>query len=190
MSKITLVEAAKGATTPMDAYSADQLDHTYLVNVLYDGVQLVDKDGKPVQVKAYIGVKGDANLDNRVDAGDATSVLVYYTALSTGMTTDEVLLGAINSTIVENPELDELAAFLADVDKDVYSEGNWNTKKDGRKVMNDDATTILVFYTNMSTDETNRYVGWNKSLSSREENMKNSLTAEEVAKVLAQGGSN
>ena len=191
MSKITFSDSVNGSDVPMDTYREDQVDHTYTINVLYEGKPLLDKDGNAISFKVFIGVKGDANLDNKVDAGDATNVLVYYSALSTGGDPEKTILAGESCEAVKaNPELDNLAAFLADVDLDVYSEGNWNTKKSGRKLLADDATTILVFYSTMSTGETNRYKGWNSSLAGREENMNNSLTAAEVAKALAQGGKN
>ena len=57
--------------------------------------------------------------------------------------------------------LDQLGAFLADVDKDVYNEDNWKTTKTGRQIMADDASFILAYYSIVSTGEDDLQKAWN-----------------------------
>ena len=151
-------------------------NYRYLVNVYYDGNQLFYADGTPVTFYAYIGVKGDANLDTQVLSTDASAVLKYYAQVSTGKSQDEVLLGGENKLIVANPELDQLAAFLADVDKDVYDEENWRTVKHDREIVSTDASAILKFYSiNSTTTNPDKNAVWNEALPGREEKMKTIL---------------
>ena len=59
------------------------------------------------QVKAYIGVKGDANLDGTADAKDAAAVLIYAAAIGAGQ---DAPLYSDSDAASEN-----LAFFLAEV---------------------------------------------------------------------------
>ncbi|SHM83568.1 hypothetical protein SAMN04487860_11721, partial [Ruminococcus flavefaciens] len=159
-------------------------DFKYDVPVYYGDMQLVDKDGKPLTVPAYIGVKGDASLDLLVDSVDASAVLRYYAAISTnGRDVYDVVLQATASGLkVDSPtaELDELAAFLADVNTNEWSAENWQTKKDGKLVSDDtklaengrridsnDASKILAYYAKRSSsnyDNVSNYDIWNEVL--------------------------
>ena len=175
----SLVELkAKGsdAETPNDAYTVDQNDFTYVLTVYYNGAPLTFEDGTPVEVKAYIGVKGDTNFDNQVDSTDATNVLSYYANLSTGGKPENTILAQdAKETMIyafTGLELDDLAAFLGDVDLDVYSEDNWKMRKADRTIDATDASAILAFYADMMTGVTDRNAGWNHAVSGREEQMR------------------
>ena len=130
--------------------------------------------GKPVTFTAYIGVKGDSDLNNKVDSSDATNVLSYYATLATTDLTkvspDDIrITPAANKFVNANPELDQLCAFLADVDRDVYDEANWKTRKAdtaNRKIDSSDASWILAFYSIKSTAsaDTKDHTIWNMVL--------------------------
>ena len=108
---------------------------------------------KPMTVTAYIGVKGDADLNNTVDANDASNILTYYAQKQTGVA-NPVLYSA------EDENLEQLACFLADTDKDVYSEGNWNTDKANRNIDANDASNILTFYSYVQTGSSDAKNNW------------------------------
>ena len=174
-SLISFKEQVSGKDTPNDAYREEQTNFTYIVDVLYDGKPLEDKDGKPITFKAYIGVKGDSNLDNKADAKDASNALAFYAKASTmaeGESTDSIRLNPdANEIINNNPDLDldQFGAFLVDVDMDVYDADNWKTKKSGRVIDAKDASWILKYYSMMSTGETDRQKAWNETVLGREE---------------------
>jgi hypothetical protein len=149
-------------------------DFKYDVPVYYGDMALTDKDGNALTVTAYIGVKGDANLDNMVDAVDASSVLRYYASVSTNDRTvyDVVLQSTKVGLTVSGPadEFDELAAFLADVTENEWGEYNWKTKKDGRLIDSNDASKILSFYAKSSSSDyadVSSYDIWNEVLGSK-----------------------
>lgn len=154
----------------MEAYREEQTNFTYIVDVLYDGQPLVDADGKPMTFKAYIGVKGDSNLDNKADAKDASNALAFYSKASVmqeGESSDNIRLNPdANDIINNNPDLDldQFGAFLVDVDQDVYDLDNWKTKKSGRVIDAKDASAILAFYSKMSTSATDAQETWNEVL--------------------------
>ncbi len=115
------------------------------------GDKIVDMDGKPVTATVYIGVKGDANLDMVCDAVDASIVLAWYAKGQTGQITDETTFApASNLLVKDNPELDNLAAFLADVDNE-GDENNHIFTKTERSLNSTDASKILVYYSKVQT---------------------------------------
>ncbi len=168
--KLVLKDEKKEKTSPHDVYDEDQKDFTYNIKVYYDGKPLIMKDGTQAGFKAFIGVKGDADLNNIADSVDASAVLNYYAQISTGGKPEETnILKEASSVKDYDPE--ELAAFLADVDKDVYSEENHIAKKSERQIDSADASSILAYYSIMSTGETDREKGWNAAVAGREEGM-------------------
>lgn len=147
--------------TPQKVYSEDRLNFTYDkdVQVYYMGkdnegndknIALVDKDGNPLYITAYIGLKGDITLDNIVNGSDATYALQYYTVLNSGTgTLDPRTVIATANPLVTNGDdnLDHLAVFLADVTENEYGEDNWMLRKQDRLFNGTDATLILQYYT-------------------------------------------
>ena len=154
-SKVTFADTVNGGGTPMEAYRASETDFTYELNVFYNGEPLCYEDGKQVVATAYIGVKGDSDLSNVVDASDASNALAFYAKVMTGGVKAETPVGpeSANEVFVTNPELQELAAFLVDVDKDCYSKGNWAlTRADEDRIIDaSDASSVLKFYANVMT---------------------------------------
>ncbi len=174
-SQISFKEQVSGKDNPAEAYREEQTNFTYIVDVYYGGEKLMDKDGNAVTFKAYIGVKGDSNLDNMADAKDASNALAYYAKVSTleeGGDVNAVRLNPdANKIINDNPDLDldQFGAFLVDVDKDVYDADNWKAKKSDRTIDAKDASAILKFYSIMSAGGTDRQAAWNDSITGRQE---------------------
>ena len=142
--------------TPASVYSEDRTNFTYDhdVQVYYDDLALVDKDGNPLYITAYIGVKGDVDFNNVADGTDATLTLQYYTLIMSGQGgTDvdplEVQLSKSDLVTGPNEPLEHLAAFLADVDTNEWDPDNWRVRKEDRTIDGTDATNILKFYTLM-----------------------------------------
>ena len=125
------------------------------VPVYYGDEQLLDKDGKPVTVTAYIGVKGDADLDGMAVMHDASLVLRYFSAMSgasdAAKAARETQISA-GSKIVSSPDapLDDFCAFLANVTADEYDPDNWKKTKENRQFSANDASAILMYYTVMA----------------------------------------
>jgi len=168
---IVLRDEKKGKSTPHDVYDEEQTDFAYSIKAFYNGAPLLLKDGTQVGFTACIGVKGDADLSNITDSVDASAVLNYYAQVSTGGKPEETFLLRTDSSENQAYDPEELAAFLADVDKDVYSEENQLTAKADRQIDSSDASSILAYYAFMSTGETDREAGWNAAVSGREEGM-------------------
>ena len=159
-----------GTATPANTYNKEATDFHYNVNVTFEGETIVDKDGKQViakgtqlrdkdgniaSVEAYIGLKGDANLDNVVDGNDGTAVLSYYAKVSTkeNKAANTVLS---DSTLVNgNPAslYDDFAAFLSDVIVDEESPITRFASKTNRNIDGKDGSTILAYYAKASTKD-------------------------------------
>jgi hypothetical protein len=166
-TKITFADTVNGGGTPMEAYRTSETDFTYELNVFYNGQPLYYEDGTQVVATAYIGVKGDSDLSNAVDASDATNALAFYAKVMTGgvKAATPVAPETSNEAFIAHPELQELAAFLVDVDKDCYDKGNWKlTRADEDRIIDaSDASSILKFYANVMTGafaEDNAHENW------------------------------
>ena len=139
--------------TPASVYTKDRTNFTYDhdVQVYYDDLALVDKYGNPLYITAYIGVKGDANLNNVADGSDATDVLSYYArrgAGAGGVSVDPLTIKLSQSPLVTSADdpLEHLAAFLCDVDQNEWSADNWSVRKENRNLDGTDATLILKYF--------------------------------------------
>lgn len=108
-----------------------------------------------ITVKAYIGVKGDANLDNKVDAVDASAILTYYANLLTGQSAEETVLST--SLLAKNdPVYEQFAAFLADVNAPLSDRAK--TKEDrGTELNSIDSSYILTFAADRAATENEKY---------------------------------
>ena len=165
-SLVTFKERTTGKDTPMTVYTDGVF--VYDVDVFYNGEALKDKAGNAITFKAYIGVKGDSNLDGKADAKDASNALAYYAKVSTlAEGVDINTLKVCQNT--EDADLDQLGAFLVDVDKDVYDADNWKTYKDGRVIDAKDASYVLAYYAQVSTGQDDLQAAWNKVILDREE---------------------
>ncbi len=150
-----------GEATPANTFSADK-GNKYEVQIYVNGTPLTtsetlkDANGNPLKnpttgydvyapanITAYIGVKGDATLNNVVDSSDASAVITYYSQIANGA----VAPALYQST---DANLDQLAAFLADVTVDETSVDNWKTVKAAREISSIDASLIVSYYSFIS----------------------------------------
>ena len=127
---------------------------------------------------AYVGVKGDGDLNYMADAKDASLVLVWYAKMSTmddpEARANEVFSNSDQITdfdengervIRENYDktLDQFAAFLCDVDNE-NADDNWYALKKTRKIDAKDTSFILVMYSATSTGTEPNRQSWNETL--------------------------
>ena len=105
-----------GGLTPANIYSSSNKDFEYNVQIYYGDLPLRDKNGLPVCIKAYIGLKGDISLDNKLDSIDASDILRIYSSYAMGVSVNIFT----SNPIVTNSQdpLNELARYLADVNRD------------------------------------------------------------------------
>ena len=152
----------KFSTTPDEAYDSSKTSFLYDIGLLYNGMDIVDQYGNTVitdgailrtstdgivTVPAYIGLKGDADLDNKITSRDAAMVLDYYANLSSGADAATIEF-SVDSDLVSGPDsiYDDFAAFLADVDTAIDPSVAWKTGKSGRRLLASDAGAILTYY--------------------------------------------
>ena len=123
----------------------------YDIPVYYGTEQMLDENGNPVTVKAYIGVKGDTNLDFIVDGRDASFTLTYYAKVST-VNYEEATTAISPAPFITGADdpLDDLAAFLSDVNTNEWSAENWKLAREERNLDGRDASGILTFYARSS----------------------------------------
>jgi len=159
-----------GTATPANTYKAVENQFTYDIQLTYTGEKINDKEGNQIlatnalmrdkegkiaTVEAYIGVKGDVNLDNIVDARDATATLTYYAKSSTAAEgTPETKLSPNNDAVpTAEHVMDDFAAFLTDVKFDTAEKRDTTAEKTDRVIDGRDATSILTFYALTSVEE-------------------------------------
>ncbi|MDE7093637.1 MAG: hypothetical protein K2O52_01875, partial [Oscillospiraceae bacterium] len=111
-------------------------------------------DGSPIVTgEAYIGVKGDTNLDGIPDAEDATLMLIYSADegahLNPSLRTVES--DKINALSEEDlATLEDFVFFLSDVDNESEDHGATNSlKTDVSYVDAEDATFVLIYSAEM-----------------------------------------
>ncbi|MBE6864067.1 MAG: hypothetical protein E7495_05810 [Ruminococcus flavefaciens] len=157
---IDINDISFNGATPANTYDSNNKTFKYEVPIYIGKTPLVTKDGKPVCATVYIGIKGDTNLDNRLNVTDATFTLRYVKALN-----DPVLINdpdapyklRLNSRIDygTDSDLEELSAFLADADQNEYDVNNWKTKKNGRRFNVTDASMLLNWIKLYNTEKAN-----------------------------------
>ena len=129
-------------------------------------------------VPALIGVKGDTDLNCEPNASDSSMVLAYYAKvqtkvenpmlyqgeLDTNGTGDEYIKKLAGYGITGVDIIEELSAFLSDVDEDEFSEANWKTTKADRLIDALDASRILAYYARVQTGQPKDITTWNAVL--------------------------
>ena len=95
--------------------------------------------------KAYIGVKGDANLDGICNANDATEILKYAANVGAGLQKEKPLCYETGAEWTASQRA--LAMFLGDVDGEVEV----NTEETPQVLNANDATAVLRFAANAGT---------------------------------------
>lgn len=117
MSKITLKEAYTGADNPRYAFEASDYAYNgmYKLYVYFDDSPLLYQNGRQVSCNAYIGKRGDVNLDGVVNSEDSEIVMSYYMALVDGESTSLCHLSGLTE---DDTDLENFIAILADVNGD------------------------------------------------------------------------
>ena len=174
-----------GTAKPTNTYKKDSTDFKYAVQVYVKDVALTDELGENITVDAYIGVRGDADLDSTANAVDASVVLTYYAKLSTNDAEgnsnrpSNTKLSTSNLVTSARNIYDDFAAYLCDVEHDVTFD-NLTKKVTRNKTINAvDASSILQFYAQ-------RQLAANKGKTDAEiwaivdSNTNNAATSEEV----------
>lgn len=148
--------------------------------VFAKGEPIKKPNGQEVAVTAYVGVKGDGDLDFKAEADDATLVLAWYSKMSTGgdaskrIFSNSDLITVVNEDGVRVPRddydelLDDFAAFLCDTDNEKDA-NNWNMLKPARKIMANDASNILAVYAKASTAGNPDRALWDEILANGDE---------------------
>ena len=126
----------KKVTSPADTFQKGT--HKYDLDVLYNGKSL------GVKATAYIGVRGDANLDDTVNQKDAVKVLQFY-ADSMAYSKDHKTAPVLYSD--KDAGLESLAKFL----------GNPNLSKDG-SIDQKDGVVILQYYAAVLVNQKNHSI--------------------------------
>jgi hypothetical protein len=156
-------------------YAADNITDAFGNVITVKGGRVTSADRTYPVATVYVGVKGDANLDFAVDSKDATVVLSWYTEKATGggdIFANSQFVASYNEegVLVANEgadmNLDQLAAFLADVTNEIDA-NNFMLDKNARTLNSIDASFILALYTEQSTS-TEKGVAprelWNKAM--------------------------
>lgn len=99
----------------------------------YCGYNPVDEDGDMLTTDIYVGKKGDANLDGKVDSKDAVMILKYYAS--------SLASGGQATLYAEDPALEDFAYYLADVNG-----GSKDHGASGSAVDSKDAVLVLKYY--------------------------------------------
>jgi hypothetical protein len=143
--------------------------------VLSAGDKLVKYNGEDLGIVAYVGVKGDGDLNYMADSKDASLVLVWYSKMSTLKDPEETVFSNSDQITeldadgkrVEKAEydkmLDQFAAFLCDVDNENAAD-NWYALKPARMIDAKDASFILKMYSKASTGTEPNRETWNDVL--------------------------
>ncbi len=139
-----------GTAKPTNTYEKGNTTFKYNVPVFVKDTALTDADGKAITVEAYIGVRGDADLNNTANAVDASVVLTYYAKLQTGGKAARTQLSTSPLVKAASDIYDDFAAYLADAYSDVQigvTFDNLTDKATRKNTINAvDASSILQFY--------------------------------------------
>ena len=156
---------ARFGTAPGYSAPSSQIGESnkFDVTVYYAGKELLlsnpNGDNAVFTVPAYIGVKGDADLNNVVNSSDASEVLRFYAANSAGKLGSAVLFRGYDLSVSDSSDagydvyMENLANFLADVDHepDEYSDDNWKKPREDRTMNSSDSSYILAYYAKISS---------------------------------------
>ena len=119
--------------TPASLYEQNAPYFAGTVQAYYNGLPI---DGATPAV--YVGLKGDADLNGKVEVEDAVAILTYYAQKS----------AALPTVFQEDPMLNTLAYYLADVDTE--SKLGMNHAASGQSISVEDAVYVLTYYAQTS----------------------------------------
>ena len=130
-------------TTPKEIFDAEGKAYCVTeVNAYFTDPTTADAEpvAAPVNPTVYIGVKGDADLNDSVDVQDAVTILTYYAKASASQE---------NVAFNEDENLNKFIFFLADVDTE--SKAGMNS---GSELMSiQDGVNVLTFYAKKSANQ-------------------------------------
>ena len=139
-----------GAATPKSVYADTETYYVGTVDAYYGDTVIATPT-------VYIGVKGDADLNGKVELSDATLALTYYTEHSV----NNAFYLTSGTKTPENAELETLAYFLADIN----TESTVGEDVVGTSTIElEDATNILTYYTEESVNNNPKWATICKSL--------------------------
>ena len=139
-----------GAATPKSVYADTETYYAGTVDAYYGDTVIATPT-------VYIGVKGDADLNGKVELSDATLALTYYTEHSV----NNAFYLTSGTKTPENAELETLAYFLADIN----TESTVGEDVVGTSTIElEDATNILTYYTEESVNNNPKWATICKSL--------------------------
>ena len=139
-----------GAATPKSVYADTETYYAGTVDAYYGDTVIATPT-------VYIGVKGDADLNGKVELSDATLALTYYTEHSV----NNAFYLTSGTKTPENAELETLAYFLADIN----TESTAGEDVVGTSTIElEDATNILTYYTEESVNNNPKWAEICKSL--------------------------
>ena len=138
------------AATPKSVYADTETYYAGTVDAYYGDTVIATPT-------VYIGVKGDADLNGKVELSDATLALTYYTEHSV----NNAFYLTSGTKTPENAELETLAYFLADIN----TESTVGEDVVGTSTIElEDATNILTYYTEESVNNNPKWAEICKSL--------------------------
>ena len=138
------------AATPKSVYADTETYYAGTVDAYYGDTVIATPT-------VYIGVKGDADLNGKVELSDATLALTYYTEHSV----NNAFYLTSGTKTPENAELETLAYFLADIN----TESTVGEDVVGTSTIElEDATNILTYYTEESVNNNPKWATICKSL--------------------------
>ena len=138
------------AATPKSVYADTETYYAGTVDAYYGDTVIATPT-------VYIGVKGDADLNGKVELSDATLALTYYTEHSV----NNAFYLTSGTKTPENAELEILAYFLADIN----TESTVGEDVVGTSTIElEDATNILTYYTEESVNNNPKWAEICKSL--------------------------
>jgi len=131
-------------------YASEDIKDAFGNVITLEGNKIQSDDNTFPVATVYVGLKGDANLDFAVDSKDATDVLDWYSDRATGSERTRFSRSSLLDAEDADQNLDQLAAFLADVTNEIDS-NNYVVDKMVRTINSTDATYILAMYSEQST---------------------------------------
>lgn len=140
---IQKVDITSGITCNRN-YSSDLYKNGYdytgvKVPLIYSNANLLDSNGEMICGEIKIGMKGDVNLDGKVNSSDAVCILKYYA---------NYLVSGSSAKISTSSENENFVYFLADVNGESQDHGST-----GGKVDSVDAVAILKYYAKSIIDK-------------------------------------
>ena len=140
-----------GAATPKSVYADTETYYVGTVDAYYKGVKL---DAAPT---VYIGVKGDADLNGKVELSDATLALTYYAEHAVN---NDFYFTTSSADQPADENLETLAYFLTDIN----TESTAGKDSSDATIELEDATNILTYYTEESVNNNPKWATICKSL--------------------------